>query len=303
MADPYEILGVQRTDTPETIRKAYRKLAKRYHPDVNPNKADTERFKSISSAYDLLSDTDKRARFDRGEIDAEGHEKAPPPPPRGWRDFNDGSGDRYQAGAGLGPDDLESLFGAAFGHRTGRGAGFKARGSDVHYTLTVSFLDAANGATRRITLAEGRSLDVKIPAGIRDGHVIRLRGQGAPGLGGGAAGDALVEINVAPHPFFRRAGDDVVTELPVTLQEAVLGATVEVPTVKGSVRLTVPAGSGTGTRLRLKGRGIGAGHQYVELKVVVPPGNEPELATFLRDWKPVHPFNPRANMEAEKEGV
>jgi DnaJ-class molecular chaperone len=293
MADPYEILGVRRDESAEAIRKAYRKLAKRYHPDLNPNdKSAAERFKTINAAYDILSDPEKRARYDRGEIDAEGHETAAAHGPA-WRQY--AGAEAYGAGGGQGftAEDLETLFGHAFGEGLGSfGAG---RGRDAHYSLTISFLEAANGAVRRLTLPDGRTLDVTIPAGVRDGHVLRLRGQGRPGRHG--PGDALVEISVAPHPVFRREGDDVIVDLPVTLQEAVLGATLEVPTVKGRVRLTVPPGSGDGTRLRLKGRGIAGGHQYVVLHPVLPPAEEPELAEFLRKWKPAHPFNPRAGLE------
>jgi DnaJ-class molecular chaperone len=305
MPDPYEILGVKRGDSADVIRKAYRKLAKRHHPDVNPGKPEAlERFKAISGAYDLLGDETKRARFDRGEIDADGHERAPPPPPPRWNDFaadapNGFRGAGAGGAAGIRPEDLEGLFGAAFSDRMGRArGGANIRGSDVHYTLSVPFLDAANGTTRRVTLPDGRTLDVKIPAGIRDGHLIRLRGQGSPGFGEGPAGDALVQIGVVPNPLFQVVGDDVVLELPVTLQEAVLGATIEVPTVKGSVRLAIPAGSGSGTRLRLKGRGVGAGHQYVQLQVVVPPGDDPALAEFLRRWQPAHPIDPRAGLDS-----
>jgi DnaJ-class molecular chaperone len=151
-----------------------------------------------------------------------------------------------------------------------------------------------------VTLPDGRTLDVRIPAGVRDEQIIRLRGQGMPGLGDGSAGDALVEVTVAPHPMFRRDGDDIIVELPVTLQEAVIGTALEVPTIKGKVRLTIPPGSGTGTRLRLRGRGIGGnGHQFVELKVVLPPGEEPELAEFLRTWQPRNGFTPRSGMEID----
>jgi DnaJ-class molecular chaperone len=163
--------------------------------------------------------------------------------------------------------------------------------------LTVSFVDAATGTTRRISMPDGKTLDVRIPAGVQDGHMLRLKGQGMPGRGDGPPGDALVEIAVAPHTLFRREGDDIVIELPITVREAVLGATLEVPTVKGKVRLTIPPGSGTGTRLRLRGRGIREGHQFVQLHVVQPPGDEPELAAFLRDWKPRHDFDPRAGLE------
>ncbi len=300
MRDPYEVLGVQKTDSDAAIRSAYRKLAKRYHPDVNPGKPEAvERFKEISAAYDLLGDKEKRARFDRGEIDAAGNEVPPQRP--FYHDFGDTAGrERYRADAGFDPEDLESIFGQAFGGRAGARGGrrFSMRGQDARYELTLDFLDAVNGASRRITLPDGRTLDVRIPAGVRDGQVIRLRGQGIPGIGDGAPGDALVEIVVAPHPLFRREGDDIIVDLPVTLQEAVLGTTLEVPTIKGPVRLTIPPNSGTGTRLRLRGRGVeGKGHQFVELHPVLPPADEPELAEFLRSWKPRHPINPRAGMD------
>ena len=193
MKDPYEILGVQRTDNETAIRAAYRKLAKKHHPDVNPGKPEAvERFKEISTAYDLLSDKEKRARFDRGEIDAEGHEVPPERP--FYRDFQQGAGqERYQTNGGFTQEDIEAFFSQAFaqggGARSGRtGAGFAARGRDVHYGLTVSFVDAANGTTRRLALPEGKTLDVRIPPGTEDGHMLRLRGQGGPGIGGAAAG-------------------------------------------------------------------------------------------------------------------
>ena len=299
--DPYDILGVQKTDSEAAIRSAYRKLAKRHHPDVNPGKPEAaERFKEISAAYDILSDKDKRGRYDRGEIDAAGNEVPPQRP--FYRDFGDAAGrEKYRTQAGFDEEDLESIFAQAFGARAAGGAGgrrFSMRGQDAQYHLTIDFLDAVNGTTRRVTLPDGRTLDVRIPAGVRDGQLIRLKGQGMPGIGDGATGDALVEITVAPHALFRREGDDIIVELPVTLQEAVLGASLEVPTIKGPVRLTIPPNSGTGTRLRLRGRGIeGKGHQFVELHIVVPPGEEPELAELLRTWKPRHPFNPRAGAE------
>ena len=299
MNDPYTILGVQRTDDAAAIRAAYRKLAKIHHPDLNPGKPDAlARFKDISGAHELLSDADKRGKFDRGEIDAEGREVRREQP--FYRDFHEGHG-RYRGN--VDPEDLDSIFAQAFGARGASGGGgrsFNARGRDAHYTLTVSFLDAATGTTRRISMPEGRTLDVRIPAGVTDGHVLRLKGQGMPGMGEGKPGDALVEIAVAPHPLFHREGDDIVIELPVTVREAVLGATLEVPTVKGKVRLTVPPGSGTGTRLRLRGRGIREGHQFVQLHIVVPPGEEPELAAFLKDWTPKNDFNPRSGLPGEE---
>jgi DnaJ-class molecular chaperone len=301
MRDPYEILGLKRDADDAAIKAAYRKLAKRHHPDLHPGDARAaERFQELNNANDLLSDPEKRARFDRGELDAEGHEV----PPRGafYRDFHPGPGyERYASAqgdntAGFTEDDIAAFFARHFNAR-GEGANTRVPGADLHYALTLGFLEAANGTSRRVLLPDGRALDVKIPAGIEDGHTIRLKGQGRPGLGGGPAGAALIDVTVAPHPFFRRVGDDVIVDLPVTLQEAVLGASVSVPTIKGHVKLTIPAGSGNGTRLRLRGRGIREGHQFVELKVAVPPGEEPALADFLRGWTPAHPFNPRAGME------
>lgn len=305
MADLYKILGVQRGDKPETIRAAYRKLAKKHHPDVNPGKPEAaDRFREIAAAYDILSDADKRARYDRGEIDETGAERAPPPPPRDfYRAHADAPGGaKYRTEQGIDPEDLEALFGQFGGMGFGRagrtGPRGPERGNDALYGLTVSFLDAARGTQRRITLPDGRTLDVTIPAGLTDGTVLRLKGQGAPGYGGGPAGDALVEISVAPHPHFRREGNDIHLRLPVSLREAVAGASIEVPTIGGRVKLAIPPGSGTGTRLRLRGRGIKGGNQMVELEVVVPPGEEPELAAFLADWTPRNRFDPRAGLDA-----
>jgi DnaJ-class molecular chaperone len=303
--DPYETLGVQKTDSEAVIRSAYRKLAKRHHPDVNPGKPEAaDRFKEISAAHDILSDADKRARYDRGEIDASGNEVPPQRP--FYREYADAAGrEKYRTQAGFDQEDLESVFAQAFGGARGAGGAaggrrFSMRGQDAQYQLTINFLDAANGTTRRVTLPDGRTLDVRIPAGVRDGQMIRLKGQGMPGIGDGAPGDALVEITVAPHPLFHRDGDDIIVELPVTLQEAVLGGSLEVPTIKGPVRLTIPPNSGAGTRLRLRGRGIaGKGHQYVELHPVVAPADEPELTEFLKTWKPRHAFNPREGLPRE----
>lgn len=295
MKDPYATLGVQRTDDEAAIRSAYRKLAKRHHPDLNPGKPEAaERFKEINAANDLLSDPDKRGRFDRGEIDAEGNEV------RAERTYyRDAPGqERYRTSGGFTQEDIDSFFAQNFGGRPGSGGQRpKARGADAQYMLTVGFLDAANGTLRRIALPDGRTLDVRIPPGMEDGKVLRLKGQGNPGFGGGQAGDAMVEISVAPHPLFKRQGDDIEIELPVSLREAVVGTTLEVPTITGKVRLTIPPGSGTGTRLRLRGRGIREGHQYVQLLVVVPPADEPELAAFLKTWEPKTPFDPRRGLE------
>jgi DnaJ-class molecular chaperone len=292
--DPYKVLGVEKNADEATIRTAYRKLAKTHHPDVNPGKpAAAERFKEISAAYTLLSDAEQRGRFDRGEIDASGAERAPP---RGYYRDHAQQPDygKYQTEAGIGPEDMEDNFARAFGKR---GRGMNARGDDLQFTLDVDFLDAANGSTRRLTLPDGSTLDVTIPAGFKDGQVLRLKGRGGPGQGNGPKGDALIEVKVAPHKLFRREGNDIIMVLPVTLKEAVLGARIPVPTLKGTVTLTVPPNATTGTRLRLRERGIAGGHQFVELSVALPAAPEPELTAFLESWQPRNAFDPRRDMD------
>src|ERR1700736_5099449 len=300
---PYEVLGVKPDASADEIRKAYRKLAKQFHPDINPGKPEAEaRFKEISAAYDLLSDSDKRARYDRGEIDETGAER----PPRGYyRSQAEGAqGWRYQPEGEMDLSDLEDLFAAygsaGRGRRGEAGAGFRAHGADRHFTLTVDFVTAATGGKQRLSLAPEEWLDVTIPAGVEDGQVLRLRGKGGPGFGGGTAGDALIEVHVAPHPLFRRDGDNVLLELPVSLAEAVLGARVMVPTVTGPEAMTIPKGSDTGAQLRLRGKGIqrskNPGDQYVTLKVVIGASGDPELAEFIEKWGVRHPFDPRQGM-------
>lgn len=303
--NPYEVLGVKKEASDDDIRRAYRKLAKRYHPDLNPGNKEAEaKFKEIASANDLLSDPEKRARFDRGEIDESGAER--PPPNWGYRSHAEGApGAKYHTGDELHPEDLDDLF-SMFRHagRGGAGGGtIRMRGADHPYALQVDFLDSVNGAKRRIDLAPDKSLDLTIPAGVQDGQVLRLKGQGGPGIGGGPAGDALIEIHVAPHPFFRRDGEDIHVDLPVTVAEAMLGGKVSVPTPTGAVSMTIPANSNTGKILRLKGKGVPRpdgtrGDEYVILKVVLPEGGDEELAAFLREWAPKHPYDPRGRMGA-----
>ncbi len=296
--DPYATLGVARDATPEQVRSAFRKLAKKHHPDLNPGNAAAEaQFKAVNAANELLSDPDKRARFDRGEIDAAG-DPAAPEPPRYRRYADAAEGGRYRAG----PDDSQP-FGDIFGDFLNRGGEpLRMRGADAHYALAVDFLDAVTGATRTLALPDGRTLDVKIPAGIEDGQTLRLKGQGGAGWNGGPDGDALIEIHINPHPFFTRDGDDIHVTLPVTLQEAVLGGRITVPTPSGSVAMTVPKRSDTGTRLRLRGRGIPAhagrpaGDQYVTLHVTLADADD-ALEAFLRGWTPANPGNPRRAME------
>ena len=300
---PYEVLGVKPDASAEEIRKSYRKLAKQFHPDLNPGKREAEeRFKSVSAAYDLLSDPEKRARYDRGEIDESGAER----PRTYYRSYAEGAaGHKYQPEGEMDLGDLEDLFaafGSARGGRRRGGEGFRARGGDRHYTLTVDFVEAATGGKKRVSLSPEEWLDVTIPAGIDDGQVLRLRGKGGPGFGGGPAGDALIEVHIAPHPVFRREGNDIRIDLPVSLAEVVLGARVPVPTITGPVTMTIPKGSDTGSQLRLRGKGIqrqgNPGDQYVTLKVVVGQASDPELAEFLEKWAARHPFNPREGMSA-----
>jgi DnaJ-class molecular chaperone len=318
--DLYKALGVAKTATADEIRKAYRKIAKASHPDLNPgDKAAEERFKAAQAAWDILGDQEKRARYDRGEIDAAGQERAGQgrAGQQFWRRYADAKeGGRYRSESGFSDfaefsDIFSDLFGrAGAAGAAGGGERIRVRGQDRRYHLDVDFLDAARGATRRITVAGGAgagagaaTLDVTIPPGVQDGTVLRLKGKGAPGSGGGPAGDALVELSVRPHRWFTRDGDDVVLELPVTLDEAVLGAKVEVPTVGGRVQMTVPRGSNAGDVLRLKGRGIkrpgGAGDQRVVLKVVLPDRADAELEKFLKAWRETHRYDPRAELRRE----
>ena len=304
---PYEVLGVKPNASADEIRKAYRKLAKEFHPDLNPGKPAAEaRFKAVAAAYDVLSDPEKRARYDRGEIDESGAER----PRYSYRPHAEGAqGWKYQPEGEVDVGDLDDLFsmfgrgGARGGARGGGrgGEGFSMPGPDRHYSLTIDFVTAATGGKQRLALSPDQWLDVTIPPGIEQGQVLRLKGKGGPGLGGGTAGDALIELHIAPHPFFRREGDDIHVELPISLAEAVLGARVPVPTVTGPVTMTIPKGSDTGAQLRLRGKGIhrkrrGAetsGDQYVTLKVVIGASDDPELAKFLEDWAKQHPTDPR----------
>lgn len=295
MRSPYDILGVTPGASDDDIRKAFRKLAKKLHPDLNPGDKQAEnRFKEVNAAYDLLSDPAKRARFDRGEIDAEGRETFAHAyaNAHGSGAHGPGGGFHFSFGGGAPEDIFENLFSQQFG---GGRARRPARGEDVRVKLAVEFADAALGAVRRVGVG-GRSLDVTIPAGLNDGQVLRLKGQGQPGPGGGPAGDLLVEVSVTPHRLFTRKGDDIHVELPVTLAEAVLGGKVPVPTLSGKVMVTVPAGANSGTVLRLKGKGIRHGDQYVTLKVALPERVDDSLAEFVRRWSADHPYDPRAGM-------
>lgn len=304
MRDPYEVLGIARDASAEQIRSAYRKLAKTSHPDLHPgDKAAEARFKDISAAYEMLGDPEKRARFDRGEIDASGA----PRQHQFYRDFAESPGGaKYGFAQDFGEEaDLEAMINELFGGRAGRGHRMRIRGADVRYALEIGLEDAALGARPQIRLGDGSPVEVTIPAGIEDGQVLRLKGKGAPGIGGGPNGDALVEIRIRPHPFYERRGADIHLNLPVTLAEAAGGAKIAVPTLLGSVTMTVPKGSSTGTVLRLRGKGMprgrgqGAGDQYVRLEVALPPRIDQALEGFLRQWEADHPYDPRASLHRE----
>ncbi len=295
MADPYQTLGVTRAAAPAEIKKAYRALAKKLHPDRHPDDPTAaDRFATVTSAYDLLSDTDKRARFDRGEIDDQGNPANPfaggfgggaqPGGARGGFDFGSDSG-------AASADIFEQLFGGRSAGATG-GFGGRTRaapppkGANVAYRLLVSFTDAAMRAEQRITLSDGSAVALKLPAGVEDGTTLRLAGKGQSGPGG--AGDAQVTIEIGRHPHFVRDGDDIRLDLPIGLKEAVEGAKVRCPTVDGAVMITVPPHSSSGRTLRLKGRGWstkggGRGDQLVQLMIELP-ADDAELARFVANW-------------------
>jgi DnaJ-class molecular chaperone len=299
--DPYKVLGVPRDAPDEEIRRVYRKLAKQLHPDLNPSNpaASEERFKKVSSAYDIVGDPVKRKQYDRGEIDANGE------PRRGYQRAQAGGagpfggragGARHGEEFGFG-DIFSDLFGGA--RAGGWGEADATRGRDVRYTLEIDFLEAATGAKKRVTMPDGGVLDLTVPQGVSDGQVLRLKGKGSPGARGSEAGDALVEIKVRPHPQFSRAGDDIALELPITIDEAVLGAKVEVPTVSGRVQLTIPKGTGSGRVFRLKGKGVhnsttgSTGDQLVTARIALPQTIDDELAYFMSEWRQSHRYDPR----------
>lgn len=316
--DPYAALGLTKSATAAEIKNAYRKLVRRFHPDLHPDdpKAET-RFKTISVAHDLLKDPATRARFDAGKIDASGAER---PTDRGgrtfYRDYADAPGQSYPQGQRFEDfGDPADIFAHILRQRAQSGTGqrgpygdgdFSAPGQDLRFSLDVPFLDAVRGTKTRITLPRGDSLEVQIPKGLSDGQTLRLRGRGSPGMGDGPAGDALVTVAVRAHPVFQRDGNDILLTLPISIDEAILGGKVAVPTVDGPVSLTIPKGAASGQTLRLRGRGVHpdraakAGDQRVELRVALPPEIDASLQTFMENWRKTNHYDPR---KASFEGM
>jgi DnaJ-class molecular chaperone len=303
--DPYQELGVSRGASADEVRKAFRKLAKAHHPDTNPhNKAAEERFKQVSAAFDILGDVEKRKKFDAGEIDADGRET--------FRGFGggggQGGGNPFGGGGGRQQEgfehvDLSDLFGDILGRGRGGGGptggfggGFSSRGSDVKAKLEVELEDVIHGGKKRISFSDGRTIDVSIPKGAEEGQTLRLKGQGAPGRAG--PGDALIEIALRPHTIYRREGDSLIMDLPVSIPDAVLGGKVQAPTPDGPVMVTVPKGANLGQSLRLKGRGLSdsrgkRGDLIARLAPMLPDTPDPELEAFAEKWRKERPYKPK----------
>jgi DnaJ-class molecular chaperone len=320
MRDPYEVLGVQRDASAAAIKSAYRKLAKKHHPDNNRNDPKAAaRFSEVNSANEIIGDEDKRKQFDRGEIDADGKPRFQGFPGGGARGRAGPSGGfeqyNFRGGGGAGPggfgggagfeDILNSMFGGAAGARGGRGGGFEFDGGvaadlDLSVAMTVTLEEAAKGVEKRVRLPSGKELNVKIPAGVVGGQQIRLKGQGesAPGH---RPGDLLITVSIAPHAFFKVDGNDLRVELPITLYEAVLGGKVRVPTLTGAIELSIPKNTSSGRIFRLKGKGLPkagavAGDLFVTTKIVLPDGNNAELETLMQKWQNLHPYHPRTDL-------
>ena len=313
MRDPYEVLGLAKAASAGEIKSAYRRLAKKFHPDQSKEPRAKDRFAEINSAYEIVGDDKKRAEYDRGEIDAEGKPRHPgfegfaggrraragQGAGPGFQHFNFDFGDSPEGGAaGVDPDILSELFGARGGRRS-RGP---ERGEDVVVVATVPLALAAAGGSARVTLPTGKTLDVAIPIGVEDGKQIRLRGQGQPGARGGPAGDALVTVHYAPHPLFKVEGRDLRLDLPITLYEAALGAKVRAPTLNGEVEIAIPQGASSGRVLRLRGKGLPAvgegaqGDLLATLRIVLPAGSDAEFNALMQRWQDEKPYNPRAGM-------
>jgi len=285
MKDPYSVLGVSKSASDAELKKTYRTLAKKLHPDINSgDEKVADRFKEVSAAYGLLRDKELRGRYDRGEINPDGSEK-------GFAGGGGGGFHPHAGGAGRFGDgfDPEEIFSSIFGGRRQRQPR-RQKGPDVNYLLKVDFLDAIKGGKKNLTLENSKTLNVTIPENVKEGQKIRLKGQGSPGINGGPAGDAIIEISVRPHGFFRREDNDIHLDLPITLEEAVLGEKVNIPTTTGKVAMTIPKGSSSGRVMRLKGKGAtdpktkAKGDQYVKLQIMLPPEPDETLEKAIKKW-------------------
>jgi DnaJ-class molecular chaperone len=318
MRDPYEVLGVPRGASAAAIKSAYRKLAKKHHPDNNKNDPKSAaRFSEINSANEIIGDEDKRKQFDRGEIDAEGKPRFqgfPGGDPRGrGGGFESHTFRTGGAAGGLGGGGFEDILNSMFGAATARGSrpgtshnfefdtGGIALDLDVSVAMTVSLEESVKGVEKRVRLPTGKELNVKIPAGVAAGQQIRLKGQGetAPGH---RPGDLLITVSIAPHPFFNVDGSDLRVDLPITLYEAVLGGRVRAPTLGGAVELSIPKNTSSGRTFRLKGKGLpkasgGTGDLYFTTRIMLPDGNDAELEALMQKWRERHPYNPRSDLE------
>lgn len=327
MYDPYSVLGVPRSANDDQIKQAFRSLAKRFHPDTPEGSADSgRRFADLSIAYEILGNQAKRRSYDRGEIDAHGNPRAGYTPrpeaatvhddldlgdvataerPEPKNGHANGFGAAFEKAFGVGAatekkSRVEELFGEFFGDRgQSRKRPAPGKGLDTHYDLHITFEEAVLGGTRRVKLPSGNRFDVKIPVGVKEGQTIRLRGLGEAGLPGGPAGDALITIAIEPHPYFRRDGRDIHLALPITLNEALHGGKVKVPTLQGPVTMAVPAGANAGQSFRLKGKGVpgiglqASGDQIVTLQVVLPDQSDPHLSDIVKRWETANPYQPR----------
>jgi DnaJ-class molecular chaperone len=326
MRDPYEVLGVARGANAGAIKSAFRKLAKKLHPDANKQDPKAAgKFAELNAAYEILGDEEKRKAFDRGEIDAEGK-------PRfrgftgagaegggfgreGFETFtwgNDGFQQARPGGGGRGFGGFEDILKDVFGGRAARGGrrggvqfepedfGVASRGADLSVGLTITLPEAAHGTAKRLRLPTGKEVDVKIPAGLSEGQQIRLKGQGMPGADG-TAGDALITVSIAPHPIFKLDGVNLRLDLPITLYEAVLGGKVRVPTLDGAVELAIPPNTNGGRTFRLKGKGVpskqGAGDLFATVRIMLPEGSDTEFEDLMRKWRDNKPYNPRGDLE------
>jgi DnaJ-class molecular chaperone len=331
MRDPYEVLGVQKNATPAAVKSAFRRLAKKLHPDANKtDKTAATKFAELNAAYEILGDEDKRKAFDRGEIDAEGKPRFQGfAGGRGpWGNMGGGQDSHFETftwgpegvhrgsgrgggfrggfgGGGAGIDDiLKEMLGAGM-RGGGRRTQFEqedlggAASRDVTGTVSISLNEVLTGTTRRVLLPTGKEVDARIPPGLAEGQTIRLKGQGMPGPRG-SAGDALITVTIAEHPLFKREGQNLRLELPVTLYEAVLGGKVRVPTLDGAVELAIPAGSNSGRTMRVKGKGLpgkdGPGDLYATVRIVLPDRADPELEELMKKWRDGKPYDPRRDM-------